>query len=352
MYLALALLAFFPLTAFSKPAPDALSHYQVEGLSRSSMDSIARDYEIIGRKGDRFDVLVAPSKAARFKKIAPKAKLLIADIHEELRKTENTWGPGYHDIASVKADLERLAKENPFLVRVERYGYSKDGRDLFALKLTDNPDTNEGEPQVLLTAATHGNEIITVEVIFGLIEKLTAGYGKDARLTKLVDGLEIYFIPVVNPDGYSARSRYSNGIDPNRDYPEPGARAHDSNPCIANLIKFFNKHDFKGSIDFHSYGELIMFPWAYTRSRVSSSALKEFEAVTDAMANTNGYQNGQISNILYPAPGSSADYYFDAKKTIALGIEIGSSHTPSASAIPQAVKSQTESTWLFLENFL
>jgi hypothetical protein len=70
------------------------------------------------------------------------------------------------------------------------------------------------------------------------------------------------------------------------------------------------------------------------------------------MAGHNGYSSGQISRILYVAEGSSADYYFHQNKTLAFGIEIGNSHTPSPSSIPSSIKSQTESTWEFLEHFI
>jgi hypothetical protein len=331
---------------------DALSLYSMQGVAKAQVDQIARRFEIVSRQGDKFEVLVPPAQADAFRRLAPKARLIEFDIQAALREAEATWGGGYHDIASVQSDLTALAKAYPDLVRLENYGKSEGGRDLVALKLTDNPDSDEKEPQVLLTAATHGNEIITTEVVFGLVQDLLDGYGKDARLTKMVDGLEIWFIPVVNPDGYSRRSRYANGIDPNRAYPVPGEPARKANACIQNLIGFFDARNFKGSIDFHSYSELILFPWGYSQDEVRNSALREFESLTKSMAKDNGYRTGQISRILYTAEGNSADYYFDKKGTIALGIEVGKTHTPSPASIPAAVKSQRESTWVFLEHFL
>ncbi len=349
---ALFLAAGTPARAAAPLADDALSLYSIEKLAKPAMDQIARRFEIVARKAKTFEVLVPPAQAGAFRRLAPKARLLQRDIHAILREQEAAWGAGYHDYASVKSDLEVLAKTYPNLVKVVNYGKSEDGRDLLAAKLSDNPDRDEKEPQVLLTGATHGNEIITTEVIFGLLQDLLDGYGKDTRLTKMVDGLEIWFIPVVNPDGYSKRSRYANGIDPNRNYPIPGETARKANACIQNLIGFFDSHAFKGSIDFHSYSELIMFPWGYSDDEVRASALGEFETLTKSMSKVNGYRTGQISHILYTAEGSSADYYFDKKGTIALGIEIGKTHTPTPANIPSAVKSQRESTWVFLEHFL
>lgn len=352
MHLLLAL-AFLSLGLNAAPVDsDALSHYSVENLKKAELDRLATQFEIVARQGKRYELLVPPRRKAELLAIAPKAKLLELDIHETLRKMPADWGAEYHTFETVKTDLEAFVKSYPKLAKLSTYGKSEDGRALYALKISDNVDKEEGEPEVMLTAATHGNEIVTVEVIFGLMEALLKNYSKDTRLTSLVDGLQIYFLPVVNPDGYSNRTRYANGLDPNRDFPQRGKPAKKSNASVQSLVDFFSAHKFAGSIDFHTHGEMIMFPWAATEDEVPSADWDIFDQLTARMAKTNGYESGQVSHVLYTAVGSSLDYFYNTGKTLALGIEVGTSHTPSPSSIPNAVRSQSESTWVFLDHFL
>jgi carboxypeptidase T len=203
----------------------------------------------------------------------------------------------------------------------------------------------------MLTAATHGDEIITTEILLNLVEKLLAGYDVDARLKNIVDKNEVYFIPVVNPDGFTRRQRYEGGRDPNRSYPYPEDESIESTPSIAALRAFFHSRPIVGSIDFHAYGEMIMYPWAYTYDHIEAADKAQFHAVTEHMAKTNGYAYGPISEVIYVAKGSSCDYYYWKKKTKALAIEVGSQKAPPPQQIPAYTLEQTEPTWRFLESF-
>ena len=112
-------------------------------------------------------------------------------------------------------------------------------------------------------------------------------------------------------------------------------------------MNFFDAHAIKGSIDFHSFGEMIMYPWAYTYQGIPNET--PLDQLTTKMASYNGYAHGQISKVIYVAKGSSADYYYWKKKTMALGIEIGSSYAPPTGQIPQMIQDNLESTWTFVE---
>ena len=203
----------------------------------------------------------------------------------------------------------------------------------------------------MITAATHGDEIITTEVALGLIDKLIAGYGNDQRITNMVDNRELYFVPVVNADGFVARARYDKGVDPNRSYPYPENPNAKSTASITALINFFNSRNFEGTLDFHASGELTMYPWAYSYDSVPKKDKEIFHNLTKKMAATNGYTYGPISEVIYVAKGSSADYYYWTKNTIAIAIEVGNSKSPYPNEIPNYIKEQVESTWIFIESF-
>ena len=114
-------------------------------------------------------------------------------------------------------------------------------------------------------------------------------------------------------------------------------------------MKLFASLDLKASIDFHAYGELIMYPWAYTHSPISPQDHARFDALTSHMAEANRYTYGPIADVIYLAPGSSADYYYWKKGSLSLGIEMGQDKVPSPSEFPAYFESQEESTWRFLE---
>jgi len=345
--------SIFFLTVFLVQAAVAinpvLSRYFVVPKDDATMQKIADLFEVRARRQNGFEVIVPAHRAEELRALAPNSQLLEADISEIFRRLERSapeWLAAYHTFDQVQAALKKMALDHPDIAQFETYGKSKEGRPLMSLRLGNGNGT-----RIMITSATHGDELITVEVLLGLMEALLKNYGTDRRLTNLLDKYELFFIPVVNPDGFVIRSRYANGVDPNREYPWPENQERNPNECIKHLIAYFHAHKIAGSIDFHSSGGLFMYPWSYTRSSTDPADERVFNDLTRRMASTNGYQSGQISRILYIAKGASADYYYWKNKTIAIATEVGNSNVPSPSAIPGIVQNHLESTWLFIEHF-
>ena len=322
--------------------------------SSLQMDAIAKKFEIVSRNGNQFEIYVLEPKVKEFKKLAPTAVLISADTNGDLQKyilKSQEISNGYRDFEAVNRTLSELAQKYPDIVKLETIGTSTKGLIQYGLKISDYVDRDEDEPELLMTAATHGDEIITTEVLLRFIEELLLGYNNDQRLTDLINRHELYFVPVVNPDGFSTRSRYSGNIDPNRDYPWPGHEDKVSVKCIANMIDFFKRHKIVGSIDFHAFGKMVMYPWAYTKNSLPPSDELTFNNLGREMAFANNYKYGQISKIIYVAEGSSADYYYWKFNTLAYGIELASSKAPSVSQIPSILNQAREMTYKFIEYF-
>lgn len=331
-----------------------LSSYLFKPASRQALDAIALKYEITHKHGDRFEVIVPQKEVSNFLKLAPKAQLLEADIQAIFRMIDQSpgWLAGYHDYDSVREKLDRIVLKYPNIAKLQVYGKSAEGRDLFALKISDNVHQDENEVELMLTSSTHGDELISVEVVMSLIQSLIDGYGTDSRMTRFVDQRELWFVPVVNADGYVRRSRYTaNGTDPNRAYPWPENPDRDPVPCIKKIMEFFQSRNFSGSIDFHASGQMIMYPWAYTYDPVDSFFERIMGDLVRNMANSNGYVHGSISKTIYVAKGSSADYYHWKNESIALAVEIGNSKVPHSSTMLSVVNENLESTWRFIEHF-
>lgn len=337
-----------------------LSSYKITRPTDETMQKIAKRFEVVSRLPDGFEIIVPAVQKNELFALDPKATLIRADIAEApFVKSAPAPGNGfanlqpidYRTLADVQAEMAAIAQAHPDIAQLVPYGESQQHRPLLALKISDNVTADENEPQIMLTAATHGDEVITTEVLMNLLNRLVENYKKDARLSAMIDNREIFFIPVVNVDGFYYRTRYDNNVDPNRSYPYPKNPNATPTASIRALIDFFNAHNFAGSIDFHAYGELIMYPWAYTYQSIEEEYRAPFHALAGAMAQTNHYTFGPISKVIYVAEGSSADYYFWQKKTKAFAIEVGRAKQPVPTQIQAYTEAQAEPLWRFIESF-
>ena len=348
---ALACMLVAGTTKSALSSNSVLSVYRVLDVEDSVMRKIAVQFEVIKKLKNGYEVLVPFDQTDKLLELDPNSQLIEEDTSYSLRNLNfSKSSRQYLLFPQIIEKIEKLEQENPNLVQIVQYGKSAEGKPLFAVKISDNVTVDEDEPELMITAATHGNEIITTEVVLGLMDKLIAGYGKDSRLTKMAADHELYFIPVVNADGFVDRERYDNGRDPNRSYPYPENPTAKSTASISALIEFFKSRSIEASLDFHAYGELTMYPWAYTYESVPQKDRQMFDDLTKKMAATNNYTYGPISKVIYVAKGSSADYYYWTKNTIALAIEIGNEFAPDPSEIEHLTNEQTESTWLFIES--
>jgi predicted deacylase len=313
-----------------------------------NLSKISKNFEIVQKLDKKFLVYVLEERIKDFKKLAPKATLDKKDVNDFLKNKSKI--AGYHSFDEIIEMTRNFEKQYPNLAKIESYGKSKNGLDLFSLKLTSNVQSSKKEKRSMLTSATHGDELITVEVLLELTKEILEGYGNNDRFTKILDNSEVYMIFVVNPEGFTRRSRYANGIDPNRQYPWPGnPNRRTPVPAIDALMDFYKAKNFKGSIDYHAYGKMVMFPWGYTRDLVNSSDHDHFDELTRSMAKENRYKHGPISRVIYVAKGSSADFYYEHNSGLALAVELGSRKVPRQSQISKVVHQAREMTWKFLE---
>ncbi|MBF0443068.1 MAG: hypothetical protein HQK54_14265 [Oligoflexales bacterium] len=337
-------------------SPNVLSSYFIEGLSESTMNQVSDRFEIVRRLSGGFVVYVPQDKRYEFLTLAPRARLMEDDISQELKR--NLWSnpdylQGYRSYDEIEKYLKNLEENHPDIVKLETYGKSRQGLPLYVFKISDHVKENESdEPNLMIDAATHGDEIITTEVLIRLISEIVDSYGNDRRTTRMVDSTQLHFIPVVNADGFVSRQRYEGGVDPNRDYPYLTNPNKKSVACIKAIMDFANSHALKGSIDLHAYGGMVMYPWAYTYDEIADQAMKKaFDELTTRMAEINGYSHGQISKVIYLAKGSSSDYYYWKNKTMAIAAEIADSKAPSSEKIPQYVDDAREMVFRFIEHF-
>ncbi|HEY7751488.1 MAG TPA: M14 family zinc carboxypeptidase, partial [Ignavibacteriaceae bacterium] len=119
---------------------------------------------------------------------------------------------GYYTLAEIEADLDEMVQDYPNLV-TQKYsiGTSVEGRTIWAVRISDNPNVNENEPTVGFDALVHAREPQSMATLMYFMWYLLENYGTDPEVTYLVNNREIYCVPCFNPDGYE----YNRQTDPN-----------------------------------------------------------------------------------------------------------------------------------------
>lgn len=137
----------------------------------------------------------------------------------------------YDDLVDL---FNNLARSYPNLARVFSIGKSVEGRELLVLEISENvQERGLGEPMVKYVANMHGDEAVGRELLVYLSQYLLYNYGKDERVTRLVNRTDIFLMPSLNPDGFEksqegkceSKQDFSgrenaNRIDLNRDFPD------------------------------------------------------------------------------------------------------------------------------------
>ena len=170
--------------------------------------------------------------------------------------------------------MYNFATEYPDICSVQSIGQSQEGREILVAKISDNVNQDEDEPEFFYTAQMHGDEIVTYIMMLHLIDYLCSNYQSDDTVTNLVDNMQIYINPLANPDGtyhggndsVNGAVRFlANGVDPNRNFPDPEDGDHpDGNdwaPETQIMMNFANSHHFVMSANFHSGAEVVNYPW-------------------------------------------------------------------------------------------
>ncbi len=259
------------------------------------------------------------------------------------------------EMEDIQADFDNIVSE-PVSI-----GESIEGRDIWAIKISDNPEEDEDEPEVLYTALIHSREVITAEVLFNYIYYLVDNYGNDEYVTWLVDERQMWFIPCHNPDGYvkneeddpegggmwrkNCRRNDEDevvGVDLNRNfgymwgYDNTGSSPRESSPTYRGtgpfsepetqaIREFVNDHNFKISIYFHSWGNLVLYPYGY--DYFFPEDLDVFNSMAKTMSAENGYMIGTGWEVLYPTNGDSDDWIYGSDEhdpIMSVTVEVGS----------------------------
>lgn len=277
--------------------------------------------------------------------------------------------PTYSDLGP---DLLAVEQNYPAIAKRYAIGTSVQGRTLWAIKISDNVNLEEDEPEFKYISTMHGDEIIGVAMCMNLIDYLTTNYGSIQRVTDLVDNVDIWIMPLMNPDGYdrTTRTRYNaNGVDLNRNFPDvyssPNNTTTGRQVETAAIMNWAFGETFTLSANLHG-GELVVnYPFdsnasgtsgVYTASPDDDLFIYislEYSQYNAPMYNSVDFPNGITNGTdWYVAYGGMQDWSYRYMGCNEVTIELGTTKEPPASQIPTFWAQNRDSMLAYMETCL
>ncbi len=361
-------------------AADSKMLVRIEGLSSKEMKAyLGSDYDLAKTGRDYVELVMTTEEFVVMKKAGRRVRALIdnLDTYVARRLAAQTPQATYYTYETVTSTLQEWAARYSAIARLSSIGKSCEGRDLWAMKVTTDPDRNIQKPACLVTGAHHAREWISVEVPMAALKAYLEGYGTDERITRLVSEREVWFVPMVNPDGVTFSQKGSRywrknrrplpgnqyfGVDLNRNYgyhwgmtgssdqfysdTYHGPNAF-SEPETLAVKALAESRRFQTALSFHSYSELILYPFAYAYN-VPNPDEPLFQSVGAQMAEFNKYTVQNCTD-LYPCMGISDDWLYGELKTLAFTIELAQEFIPPPAQIAAINAINVPATMVLIE---
>jgi carboxypeptidase T len=303
---------------------------------------------------------------------------------------------GYLTYEELLENLDSMAAKYPDLISsrqpIDTF-LTFENRPVYWLKISDNPQIDEEEPEALYTSLHHAREPMSLSSVIFYMWYLLENYESNPAIQYLIDNTELYFIPCVNPDGYIYNvANYQNGgsflwrknrrdnndgtygVDLNRNYgykwgindtgssPSTisdtyrGTEAF-SEPETTAIQSICNSHEFQICFNNHSRGNLLLIPWNYLDGVFIADPA--FLTMSEKLVEENHYWAGSLFQTLnYTANGNADDWMYGENVSkppiFAFTPEIGPYFFPSESQIITLCKSvllQNLKSSFFLLNY-
>ncbi len=358
--LALAVSAFAQapsaLFSISQPTPAQwlLVQQHFDPLSNCCSNTIPQD---------QAEFVVEKAKFGLVKSLLPTAVHVrdsrpFSQVYAELAaSSEDVPDPLYYTVAEIEAAIDSQVASYPTLATKVNLStlpggiLTHEGRPIYALKVSDNVNSDEDEPAILIAAQHHARELNSPHMVIGAMQRVLAAYSTSSQLQAVVDNYEIYFVPMANPDGVNyvwttdefwRKNRRNNGgnfgVDLNRNFsflwglcgsstntssniyrgPSPGSEPE--TVCMTNLVEWLRPEIY---LDFHSSGQEVLRTYAPC-ANVNSSIAGLLERYVDDIRAPMVYNKRNPS-----ASGEAPEAHWASGGSMSLLIEIGTSFQPS-----------------------
>lgn len=247
----------------------------------------------------------------------------------------------YHTYEEMLAELQTLARNYADITELFSIGKSLEGRELWALKISTNKETNAFIPATAFFGAHHAREHLSTEVPLLFAKQFLEQTKTNPEIRALIAVQDLYIIPMVNPDGAmfditgqrykswrknrASNSNGSYGVDLNRNYGYgwgTGGSSRSPNSDVymgpspfsepeTQAVRDFviSKPNIRTILSFHTFSELVLYPWGGQKDGVGGDDQRVFEKMAGKMASMNGYTPMQASD-LYIASGDTCDWAY------------------------------------------
>ncbi len=352
---------------YSKVQIQLQSRLELRELAKAGLQFDHGSFEKNPAGGYFYNVVLNSSELKILKSSRFSYKILVPDMKAdylkrsssvEMQKTETVptgfeYGSmgGYCTFDEVVSELDSMFLMYPNLItQKQSLGITENGNNLWMVKISVNPTVDEDEPEVLYTALHHAREPESIMALLYFMDHILEQYGSDPEITYLLDNRELYFIPVVNPDGYLyneqtdpdgggmwRKNRRNNGdgswgVDLNRNYGyEWGYDDVGSSPTSSSdtyrgpyafsepetqiMRDFCNQRHFIMAFNYHTYSNLLIIPWGYIGDFLTPDSTIYNEYGAD-MTQFNNYTYGTGNNTVgYLVNGDSDDWMYGEQGT-------------------------------------
>jgi len=282
---------------------------------------------------------------------------------------------GYETHKQMIGRLRRIEQRNPSIAQLGTIGTSVRGKPLVYLKLSGNVNSRSLlEPMMKYVGNMHGNEVVSRQVLIYLAEYLAGGYGRDPRITRLINNTEIYILPTLNPDGYEISREGScdnnrlgrqnaNNVDLNRNFPRQFDEPQNDlrqlragrEPETLAAMDWITRNPFVLSANLHAGAVVASYPFddspSHRISGLYSAAPDDrtfkYLAQTYARAHREMHKNvrctaadnfpGGITNgaAWYDVPGGMQDFNYVHSNAMEITLELTCCKHPPASSLPR-----------------
>jgi len=281
----------------------------------------------------------------------------------------------WQDYTALSAELQTIHNAYPNLTQVISIGKTAQNRDLWAIRITDNPTVEEDEPEFFYNGSIHGDEPVGMEMTFYFMQHLLENYGTDTRISNLVNNMDLWIVPNMNWDGYSVPGRgNANNIDLNRNFPEwtstpggfgnmfdgPAPNTSGKQPETIAMVNWRRTRNFVASANFHGGAQVVNYPWDVSPYVVDSYAVHPDDAVFREFSKVYANQNpnllsggfaGGITNGAdwYEITGGMQDWAVMYTGAFETTIELYNTKFPSQTLLPTLWNNNRESMLQYME---
>ncbi len=397
----LQLLTLAPTLFYSTGNYDGLSivNIQIENPTQlqTLRDTGARSLACFDHDGET-PMLLDEHTIGLLPKLGIEYKVIETDIDgrllrfEQLREQSRNnrlggWYSDYKTWGEVNTKLQTLASSAPEIASTFIVGQTHEGRDIHGIRITA-PGDAMGRKQVLFNGCQHAREWVAVMVPTYAAEHIIDGWFNDQDIQAYLETTEVIVVPIVNPDGYEytyasggdrfwRKNRRNNsgsceGVDLNRNwgyawnegdststntcsdvYVGPGAFSEPEVQAMRDLVNTLP--NLVSHIDFHSYSQLILEPWASSNNTPPRVTIVKAlsSAMSEAIMNTHGetYVAGTGGDLLYLADGVFPDWTTDSG-ALSYTIELRPTGSPGFDLPPSEIVPTCEESFAAVKTLL